>query len=199
MIPPGKTTQMITPRHQGHMNVSRKDARQDGSSRLPPDACHQPSTTTTSSSTVIFQKRHTEEGRSSPVPLEHDDDDNTTAQPLITVELTSPEEAGLGADMIPLCAEGGWTVRYHRRSQSRNGHEKNEANSCGRRKDETNFPNDIDKTPPESEASANTPLPQAGRTSLHSSSSSARGTVELQSALILIYLQRMVQVDTVRQ
>ncbi len=52
-----------------------------------------------------------------PVPLEHDDDDNTTAQPLITVELTSPEEAGLGADMIPLCAEGGWTVRYHRRSQ----------------------------------------------------------------------------------
>ena len=42
-----------------------------------------------------------------PVPLEHHDDDNTTAQPLITVELTSPEEAGLGADMIPLCAEGG--------------------------------------------------------------------------------------------
>ena len=120
MIPPGKTTQMITPRHQGHINVSRKDTRQDGSSRLPPDACHQPSTTTTSSSTVIFQKHHRSSREvvvGAPVPLEHDDDDNTTAQPLITVELTSPEEAGLGADMIPLCAEGGWTVRYHRRSQ----------------------------------------------------------------------------------
>lgn len=111
MIPPGKTTQMITPRHQGHMNVSRKDTRQDGSSRLPPDACHQPSITTPAHR--HFSKAPhggAESLLGAPVPLEHDDDDdddNTTAQPLITVELTSPEEAGLGADMIPLCAEGG--------------------------------------------------------------------------------------------
>lgn len=106
MIPPGKTTQMITPRHQGHMNVSRKDTRQDGSSRLPPmHAINHPSPAHRHFSKAPHGGAESLLG--APVPLEHHDDDNTTAQPLITVELTSPEEAGLGADMIPLCAEGG--------------------------------------------------------------------------------------------
>ena len=119
MIPPGKTTQMITPRHQGHIQVSRKDTRQDGSSRLPPmHAINHPSPRPPS-----FFKSTTRRSRESPrgprparTPRRRQY--YCTASNHRRTHQSGGGGVGRGHDsFVSGGGVDGTTVRYHRRSQ----------------------------------------------------------------------------------